>query len=114
MSGIFTPLQWNKCLARVSLGMNSATSNLSSPSQQYPIKFASLECLNLPTPQASSYNQRNHPKSSHKRKIMYQAQYMNKIKQPEVPNPETSIPKCIQFFAKNSLKPKTKQLKQMH
>ena len=49
-------IQWNKCLARVSLGMYSATSNLSSPSQQYPIKLASLWCLNFPTPHASSYN----------------------------------------------------------
>lgn len=51
----FKYIQWNKCLARVSLGMNSAINNLSSPSQQYPIKFASLRCLNFPTPHASSY-----------------------------------------------------------
>uniref|UniRef100_A0A7C9CTF2 Uncharacterized protein n=1 Tax=Opuntia streptacantha TaxID=393608 RepID=A0A7C9CTF2_OPUST len=48
--------EWNKCLARVSRGMYSATSSLSSPSQQYPIKFASLWCLNFPTAQASSAN----------------------------------------------------------
>jgi len=37
-----TNLQWNRCLANVSLGINSETSNLSSPSQQQPSKFANL------------------------------------------------------------------------
>lgn len=34
--------QWNRCFASVSFGMNSATSSLSSPSQQQPNKLTNL------------------------------------------------------------------------
>lgn len=52
-------LQWNRCFASVSLGMYSATSNLSSPSQQQPSKFANLWLRSSPTALASSYSNRN-------------------------------------------------------
>lgn len=48
--------QWNKCFARVSFGINSATSSLSSPSQQHPIRFANRSLLRFPTALASSFN----------------------------------------------------------
>jgi hypothetical protein len=47
--------------------MYSATSSLSSPSQQYPIKLASFLCLNFPTPHASSYNDNNPIHKSHQK-----------------------------------------------
>jgi hypothetical protein len=47
-------LQWKRCFERVSFGMNSATSNLSSPSQQQPTKLANRSLLNSPTALASS------------------------------------------------------------
>jgi hypothetical protein len=49
--------------------MNSATSNLSSPSQQHPIKFANRSLLSCPTVLASSYNpietHQSKPKPTH-------------------------------------------------
>jgi hypothetical protein len=72
-------IQWNKCLARVSLGMYSATSSLSSPSQQYPIKLASFLCLNFPTPHASSYdNNNNNNNPIHKSHIKIKKPYKEK------------------------------------
>lgn len=56
--GISDDLQWNRCFARVSFGINSATSSLSSPSQQQPSKFASLWFLSWPTALASSWSHR--------------------------------------------------------
>lgn len=47
-------LQWKRCFARVSFGINSATSNLSSPSQQQPIRLASRSFRSCPTILASS------------------------------------------------------------
>lgn len=51
-----TDLQWNRCFARVSLGINSATSNLSSPSWQQPSRFANLGFRSWPTDLASSWS----------------------------------------------------------
>lgn len=47
-------LQWNKCFARVSWGIYSATNRRSSPSAQNPIRFTSRSCLTWPTFHASS------------------------------------------------------------
>jgi hypothetical protein len=49
------------------LGINSATSNLSCPSQQHPIKLANLSFLNCPTALASSYIIRTQQQQSHKK-----------------------------------------------
>jgi hypothetical protein len=47
-------VQWKRCLESVSLGMYSATSSLSSPSAQHPMRLTRRLCRTFPTPVASA------------------------------------------------------------
>jgi hypothetical protein len=49
-------VQWKRCLERVSFGMYSATSSLSSPSAQQPIRLTRRLWRTFPTPAASACN----------------------------------------------------------
>lgn len=64
-------LQWKRCYERVSLGVYSATNNLSSPSAQQPIKLTNLLFLSFPTPVASTSFHTSQPMSTQKQYSHY-------------------------------------------
>lgn len=76
-------LQWKRCFARVSFGINSATSNLSSPSQQQPIRLASRSFRSCPTILASSCIQ---PKPRSQTKFPKKNQLSNNRNLPQIEN----------------------------